>query len=524
MSKQKTRRVLSRRQLLKRTAAIGAALSVPSLAGLDALAQPGSPLLTAGAAPARRGELVAAFAERIGTLDGANTFAIQVTALALHISDALVAVTNDSRFVPALAESWEAPSPTTWRFTLRRGVTFHDGSPFNADSVVYTLNRARGDTKLVRSFVYQDLVSVEKDGDYAVRITTRRPFGSLPSQLTVLPMLPASASGREEAFFQKPIGTGPFRFVSWTAGERVDLVANPNYWKPGVPRVERLVLRSVPELSTRAAGVRSGEFHVIDRLSPEMVETLKTASGVKALSVLGLEVQQYLFNMAKDPVRNPAFRKAISLGIDRNALVRGLMQGYARAAVCPLPPGLPGYLDLGVKLQDHDRARSLLREANYNGEPIDIVMARGALPKQEEIAQGLQAMLGAIGVRINIKSLEGAAARELRSAGNYDMYYSGWAHITHDPDDYLSQWFTRAGAARLTRYNNPTVEQLVVEGRSPDPNVRRQKYQDVSKILWEEEPMIWPYYTTASYGVRANVTNFQPRKDYYLFLSEVGLG
>jgi len=320
------------------------------------------------------------------------------------------------------------------------------------------------------------------------------------------------------------VGTGPFQFVRWTRGERIDLAANPNYWKAGVPKVEQVVFRFVPELSTRAAGLRAGEFHVIDRLPPDMVQTLRGTPGVKVLSVLGLEVQQWLFQMARDPDKNVALRKAVSLGIDRNTIVKELMLGFARAAVCPIPPGLIGYVDLGVKPYDPDRAKTYLKQSGYNGEPLDFVLMKDLYPKQLEIAQAVQAMLTQIGVKITLKNMEIATARQMRTAGSYDIFYSGWAHLPHDPDWYFGQWFTRAGAAGLSRYNNPKVEELIVEARSTDPKIRQQRYQDLQAILWrDEEPTIWTYYSRAIYGVRDSLRNYEARGDYYVLLSEVGI-
>src|SRR5499427_9668634 len=183
-----------------------------SAAGLAAAALPRA----ARAQAKRSGELVAGLSERMLTLDPANHYSISATSVLRHVFDPLVDVSNDSKFTPALAESWRAVSSTQWRFTLRKGVTFHDGTPFTAESVVYTVKRVRDNTKLIKSFVYQDVESVEKDGDHAVVVTSKRPFGSLPAHLTMLGMLPPSAAQNEEAFFQKPVGTGPFRFASWT--------------------------------------------------------------------------------------------------------------------------------------------------------------------------------------------------------------------------------------------------------------------------------------------------------------------
>src|SRR5436190_6866087 len=170
-----------------------------SAAGLVAAGLP----CAARAQGKRSGELVAGLSERMLTLDPANHYSISATSVLRHVFDPLVDVTNDSKFVPALAESWRPVNNTTWRFTLRKGVTFHDGTPFNADSVVYTLKRVRDNTKLIKAFVYQDIDAVEKDGDYAVTVTSKRPFGSLPAHLTMLGMLPPGAAKNEDAFFEK---------------------------------------------------------------------------------------------------------------------------------------------------------------------------------------------------------------------------------------------------------------------------------------------------------------------------------
>ena len=514
--RQRAVRRMSRRQFLVRSGlALGASLG----------ASASTAWAPASGATGRSGQIVAAVSERALTLDPADHYSISSTFVLRHVFDTLIDVTNDSRFVPALAESWEAVNDTTWHFRLRKGVRFHDGTPFNADSVVYTLKRVRDNTKLIKAFVYQDLDQVAKDGEYGVKITTKRPFGSLPSHLTMLGMVPPTAAGKEDSFFQKPVGTGPFKFVTWTRGETITLAANAEYWKSGTPKIEKATFRFVPELSTRAAGLRAGEFQVIDRVPPDMAQTLRGSPGVKVLNVLGVEVQQWLFQLAKAPDDRMTLRKAISLGIDRAAIIKSLLLGSGRAAVCPIPPGLIGHVNLGVKPYDPGKAKFLLRQAGYSGQPLEFVLMKDLYPKQLEIAQAVEGMLTEVGVKLEIKNLEIATARQLRTAGSYDLFFSGWAHMPHDPDWYFGQWFTKAGAEKLSRYNNPKVEQLIVDARVPDPKLRQQRYEDLQRILWnDEEPTIWPYYSTAIYGIRDNVRNYEARSDYYVLLSDVSVG
>jgi peptide/nickel transport system substrate-binding protein len=474
-------------------------------------------------AQGRRGEIIAGLSERMLTLDPANHYSISATSVLRHVYDPLLDVTNDDKLVPALAESWRAVNNTTWKFTLRKGVAFHDGTPFTADSVVYTLKRVRDNAKLIKSFVYQDLEDVQKDGDFGVTVTTKRPFGSLPAHLTMLGMLPPGAAAGEEAFFQKPVGTGPFRFASWTHGDHVDLVANPKYWKSGTPKVEKVTFRFIPELSTRAAALRAGEIHVIDRVWPDMVQTLRSTPGVKVLDTPALEAQRWHFQLARDTVKDPRVRKAVSLAIDRNVIIKDLLLGYARPVVNPVPPGLVGHTNLGQKPYDPEKARQLLKQAGQSNLTLDFVLMKDLYPKQLEIAQAVAAMLGDVGIKVNIRNLEIATAREQRTAGNYDLFFSGWAHMPHDPDWYFGQWFTKAGAEKMTRFSDPKVEQLIAEGRVPDAKVRQQKYEEIERILWEDEPEIWPYYSVAIYAVSDKLRNFEARRDYYVLLPEVGI-
>ena len=487
-----------------------------------ALALASAPALAAGQAK-RSGEIAAGLSERMLTLDPANHYSISTTSVLRHLFDPLIDVTNDSKFVPALAETWRPVNNTTWRFTLRKGVTFHDGTPFNADSVVFTLRRVQSNSKLIKSFVYQDIESVEKDGDYAVTVTSKRPFGSLPAHLTMLGMLPPSAGKNEEAFFQKPVGTGPFRFASWTHGDQIAMTANPTYWKPGIPKVEKVTFRFIPELSTRTAALRSGELQVIDRVTPDLVETLKGTRGVKVLDVPAIEAQRWIFQLGKEPVKDQRLRQAISLAIDRGVIIKELLKGYGRPVDSPVPPGLIGHMSLPPKVYDPEKARQILKQAGYTNVSVDIVLMKDFYPKQLEITQAVAAMLGDVGIRLNIKNLEIASAREQRTAGTYDLFFSGWAHMPHDPDWYFGQWFTKAGSEKLTRYTNPKVEQLIAEGRVPDAKVRQAKYEELERIVWDEDAEIWLYYTVAIYGVSERLRNFEARRDYYVLLSDVSI-
>ena len=519
---------VTRRDFLGRAAAVVGGVSV-GLVGLKTPTAAAAAFETAPrtAAVTQQGgaTITAALSERMLTLDPANHYSISATTVHRHIYDPLVDVTGDSQFVPALAESWETLDDLTWRFKLRQGVSFHDGTPFDSSSAVYTIARAATDSKLIKNSVFSDITSVEAEGPYSVIVRTRNPFGAMLGHLTMLGMVPASAAGQEDAFFEKPVGTGPFTFNGWTRGEMIDLTANPNYWLSGTPKVQSARFRFIPEVSTRAAGLRAGEIDVIDRIPADMVSTLQGTAGVQVLSRPAIETQQWVFQLANPPVDNLYVRKAISLGIDRETIINEFHLGYAKTATCPTPPGLVGFTDLGVKPYDPAAARSMLAQSGVSNPTIDFVLMKGIYTKQLEIAEAVQAMLGEIGITVNVRELEVAAAREVRTAGTYHLFYSGWAHMPHDPDWYYGQWFTAKGAAGLSRYNNPVVENLVIEARSINPAVRQQKYEQLQRIIWDdEEATIWPYYSTAVYGTRDRVSGFEARPDYYVLLTNAMVG
>ena len=528
------RESVSRRRFLTRAAMLAGGVSI-GLVGLQAPVVQAAPAVQAVQQPARTelraptllqqtSSITAALSERLLILDPANHYSISATGVLRHIFDPLVDVTSDSKFLPALAESWENPDPLTWRFKLRQGVTFHDGTPFDSSSAVYTIKRVATDKTLLKNSTFFDITSVEAEGQYGVVIRSAHPFGSMLGQLSALGMLPPSAAGSEDAFFQNPIGTGPFRFNGWTRGETISLAANPSYWKSGTPQIQSATFRFIPEISTRAAGLQSGEIDIIDRIPADLVPTLQGAAGVTVLAQPAIETQQWIFQLQRAPTNDVNFRKAISRGIDRETIIRDFHLGYAQAALCPIPPGLVGWTDLGAKPYDPDAARSFLQASGVSNPTIDFVLAKGIYPKQLEIAQAVQAMLGDVGINVNVRELEVAAARELRSAGDYHMWYSGWAHLPHDADWYYSQWYTTAGASSLSRFSDPAIEQLVIEARSTDNAVRQAKYEQLERTIWEQETAIWPYNSTAVYGVRDRVSGFEGRTDYMIFVKDAAVG
>jgi peptide/nickel transport system substrate-binding protein len=471
----------------------------------------------------RSGELAVAMSDAIVTLDPTDHFSTATTSVLRHIYDPLLDADNVSRLVPALALSWSPVDDRSWRFVLRQGVTFHDGSPFNADSVVYTIDRVRTTRSLVLADTFHDVAAVRKEGDHAVVVTSRGPDAALPSKLTLLGILPASAAGREDAFFRNPVGTGPYRFVRWIPGDRVELAGRTGYWVTGWPRVPRVTFRFVPDAGERLALLRRGEVDIYDRAAPEDVATLARTATLRVVATPSIEVPRWHFNLGRAPWSDVRMRRAVSLGIDRARLIRDFLGETGNPAVSPLPPTLLGHVAQPVKPHDPERARALLREAGQPSPTLEWVQFQDRYPKQREISAAVRESLGAVGIAVTVRALPNAEALADRREGRYDLFYSLWSHTTHDPDWYLSLWYTKAGAANLTRFDDPRVEALVLAARTGDPQARAGRYAEIQRILWEQEHEIWPFYLHTHYGISDRLFNFTARRDGAVLLAGVGL-
>lgn len=504
----------------------GGAVGAPTAAATTAPAKPAEvakptevakPASAGKPAAARPDQIVLGWSSRLTTLDAADHYSVVGTAVLRHIYDPLVDVTNDGKLVPALAESWRPIGETAWEFKLRQGVKFHNDETFSADSVKATIDRLIApETKLSKAFLYADVAGVEIKDPGTVVITTKRPFAPLPYNLAVIGMYPPKAI-QDPKFFEKPVGTGPYRFEGFVGGEEFRATANPNYWKSGVANVPRVLHRFIPETSTRLAGVQTGEIDIVERVPPDQVKPLSAAPGVKVTSVPAVEVQQWLFNVGKKPFDDQRVRNAISHAINRQVLIKDMLLGQAEEATSPLPPGVIGHAPMPKKDYNPTKAKDLLRQAGIApGFEIDFVIMKDVFVKGLEIAQVFGGMLEQVGLKLKIRNLEAAAAREARAAGNYDMFYSGWAFMEHDPDYYYHWSFTAKGAEKMTRYNNPALEGQLPRTRAIDPAARQQALEEVSRLLWNEEAHIWPWYTVATYAARDRVQNFAPRSDYFL--------
>jgi peptide/nickel transport system substrate-binding protein len=431
---------------------------------------------------------------------------------------------------PALAERWEVSADgRAWTFHLRRGVRFHDGAPLDAGVVVWNVERwsrsshpqHANQVRAGQTFEYweslfggvdaQSIVSrAEAVGPLAVRLTLREPFAPLLASLAV-PGLgiasPRAVEQRGTEFGKHPVGTGPFRFVEWRAGQEVVLDANPDYWGPK-PKLRRVIARAIKDNARRLAALKAGEIHGLEGLNPDDVAAVGRDPGL-ALVLRPASTTGYLaFNFHVRELQDRRVRQAFARAIDTAALASALYGGTGVAATQLLPPSFAGH-HAGLKAPGADpaAARELLRQAGHPAglqaitwedgrrEPLVLwylPVARPYFPSPKEIAEAIGADLARAGIAVRLQTVDWAVYLERAKFGRLPLYMLGWIADSGDPDTALCYLFCTPGAPTQGFYANPTVSGLLGRARAltrwPD---REGLYRQAAEALHADVARLW---------------------------------
>ena len=363
------------------------------------------------------------------------TYSIFDTLIARHYQAELQEPERGLTLRPGLAEAWRRLDDRTLELTLRRDVTFHDGRALTSADVVFSLSKERifGDNAVaVQARPYLgDIASVQAIDAHTVRVASARPNATLEYQLASpqAAIVPADAYARGvDTFKRHPIGTGPLKFKRWRDGERLEFEANEAYFG-GAPNFQRLTFRFVPEQSSRIAGLVSGEFDLIVQVTPDQIGVLRSYPDIRIAAGPLQSTQEILFDTRHAAVASPAIRQALSLAIDRAAIVRTILHGQTSIPTSWQIPEMGAIYqkDRDALRYDVARARQLLREGGYNGEVITLRFPSGYYPNGDAVVQAVANMWNAVGVTTRIVATEtigqitaGGSAASL-IAFSYDM-------------------------------------------------------------------------------------------------------
>lgn len=443
--------------------------------------------------------------------------------IGINLYEPLIVRNAEGKLEPRLAVSWEPIDETTWEFKLREGVTFHNGEPFNAEAVKYTVEKYLDpEVAAPAAFFFTMIESVEVVDDYTVRIHTKEPFGALLANLPMLNIMPPKA-GEETDLNVNPIGTGPFKFVMWKKGDRFEMEANKDYWG-GSPKLERVVFRPIIEASTRVAALLTGEADVVYTVPVEELSTVQADPNVDVIVVPGVDTVNITMGGKNAPWNDKRVRLAIWYGIDIKTIVDTVVGDAGELAESFTAPLVFGYNDeLPFREYDPEKAKELLAEAGYpDGFSADFVTPAGFYPKGEEVAEAVAEYLKEIGVEVQVKPTEMGTAWSILDSEDFDMFLAGWAAMTLDGDFAFYRNFHSSQSRE--HYNNPEVDRLLDIGRSSTDQAEREAaYKEAQVRMYEDAPRIPLYHPTSIYGIRKDVKNFPTRSDEFMPLQDVNI-
>lgn len=456
-----------------------------------------------------------------------------------QIFEPLIAADEHGDVYPGLATSWSvSDDDLCWTFQLRQGVTFHDGTAFDAAAVKFTFDSivdpelgSQGAVDILGPYAGTEVL-----GDHEVRVCFERPYASAlnaftENELSIVSPTAVAALG-DDGFARNPVGTGPFKFVSWEEGRQIVLERNDAYaWAPeffeqaGPSQVERIVFRFIPDASTRVAALEGGEVNIAEQLNPLDMLSFGNGSPIETLigNVAGLPYGMFL-NTSRGPLQDIRVRQALMYAIDRPKIIDNLFFGLVGPAYGPLSASTPLYWD-GVESYfetDLEKAGALLDEAGWtdtngdgirdkDGEPLSLY---APILLEPETMVAVQGEVARIGVDLQVENVLKARQDEAIFANDYDVLVIRW--VSNDPGVLIIPFHTRnipaPGAFKFNwaRYSDPALDALLEAGESASsPEERAQIYEDAQRTIMDAAIFFGIHNQVQTLGYDGDLTGFR---------------
>jgi peptide/nickel transport system substrate-binding protein len=443
----------------------------------------------------------------------------------LQVYDQLVRPSKDgAKLEPDIAESWTiSPDGKELRFKIRAEAKFSDGNPVTAADVVFSLKRAAGEKSEWARF-FKPITSYDIPDDHTVVMKLDKPFTPIVNNLALFSasILPAKLVQEQgDAFFDHPIGSGPFILKAWQRGQGQEFVKNPNYWEKGKPSVDSASVEVVPEDNSRVLKLKAGELDAIIDVPFNQAEGLKSDPGVKVGVAPVFRIDLVQLNTTKKPFDNLPVRQALNYALDKDAIIKGVLHGSAKPATSSLPFMAYHNTELQPYPLDLAKAKALLAEGGVpDGFKTSMLVPAGDVVARQ-VASAIQASLKKIGVEVALQTIEGSSQFSTTKSGNFEMSLSYATSDTIDPDQLVG--FTAVNPERAnafhTQWKSERVNELYAQERATaDGPERGKQFQQIEALVHDGAPFIFLYAPNAPYASRTTVTGFEvlPTANYSL--------
>jgi peptide/nickel transport system substrate-binding protein len=473
------------------------------------------------AVPARAVDVTLAIPSEPSTLDPQKTFDGGERRINDNVYEALLERNLRGELAPALAAAMpERINDTTWQFKLRQGIKFHNGEPFNADVVVYSVKRIFDpEYKSTGTGDLTGIKGAEKVDDYTVNILTQRLDNLLPSRMYWLKIVPPKASLQAD-FAQKPVGTGPYRLVEWTRGSHILLEKNPDYWRTK-PQIDRARYRFIGESGTALSGLIAGELDFVDNLPSDYVKRAPAAATRK-----GLEHSFSILSAASGPTKDKRVRQALNYAVDKDALADALFEGYASPARGQMIGDQSFGFNKALQAWPYDpaRAKALLKEAGAEGATIEFVVPASRWPKTKEMGEAIASMWQAVGLKTDLKIMEFSQYlqrlrdRQVRA----DVIYASHNNALLEAERTVQAFYkSMKNGGNSSSVDDAVLDDLIAKAENERDDLRRQAiYDQIMRRGYDEAYFLFLLNTDDIYGLSKRMA-WQPRLDNKVFLAEM---
>ncbi len=509
------------------------ALSVAPLTGCGAKDEPGDGSADGGSGATYAETFTFAQGADPRGLDPARVDDLESAKPIGNIYEGLTKYAPDSTEVlPSLAKEWEiSPDGLSYTFKLQEGVTFHDGTPFNAEAVKFNIDRQLppkvDDDMPYAGFTFGTVKDVVVVDPYTVQINLTQRNTAFLANLAMsmaAPMVsPAALAAGNNSVMEAPVGTGPYTFVEWNKGENVVLVRNDDYWGEKA-KTKNIVFRIITDNSARVLALNNGEVDMIDGIDATVVNTI-TEGGNKLYEAPGMNVNYMAFNTTTDMFKSAEARRAVSQAVNVPELVKSLYQGYSEVATTILPTFMPGY-DPDVKQAGYDPEAARAGIAAAGIKKIHMITYSNPRPYNPmtgaSLAAAIQGYLQKVGVECTIDTFDWTTYKEKVKAGDYDVAFYGWIGDNGDPDNFLNLLADPEPNLNIARWQDPTYIRMIRDALAmPNGEVRNDAYGTCETYVAERSVWLVLSHAKQQAGYRPGVSGYVYHATGNLYLQNV---
>lgn len=472
-----------------------------------------------------RDSLVFGITAEPSTLDPSQSPDFMTHMMQFQLADCLFYENADGELVPGLAESYEiSDDGMEYTFTLRQGVKFHNGDEMTAEDVAFTFNNVVQSAYATRMTGH--IEKCEVIDDYTVKMTLKYPF---PNNIFTLSSAQTSIVNKEvyeadpEGYSRNPVGTGPFRLVEWSPGEKIEMEAFEDYYRGASP-IKHLTFRIYTDGTTGALALENGEIDILNVPPVSAKQAILDAGNLAWYAAPSTSEFALWMNYRQGAFSNQKLREAVAAAINRDEIVIGALEGEAEAEYSIAPSTVFGWVDFsGENVQDVEKAKALVAEAGYP-DGIDVTLKISDSVTHKATAEIIQAQLAQAGIRVNIETLERASFLDEVDNGQFEMAIQSYSYTIPDADFQLYPNFLSDNIGKIMGnvigYQNDRVDELLVAGRnSTDQEERAKIYEEVLTILHDDVAAVPLYNSLTNVAANGALKGVQasPIYRYYVY-------